>query len=116
MCAECCTARKARQKVKGRWRAKWADARASEVQRTCLSCGHTRSLPKKLANEKAPGKLDMMSARLQATGKEMSLISFTRSSARMKVLAMEEKQTRVLERGQCPACGSSRYREQPVTG
>jgi DNA-directed RNA polymerase subunit RPC12/RpoP len=81
------------------------------MERTCLNCGHKRLIPKALAREKAPTRLDMLAAKTQATGKEISLVSFTRSSARMKVLAMEEKKARVLERGMCPQCGSGKYRD-----
>jgi predicted nucleic-acid-binding Zn-ribbon protein len=113
VCAECCASRIAHlnQGLGGRLRRGIREARAKEVKRTCLNCGHTRLLPKALANEKAPGKLDLLSARMTATGKEMSLISFTRSSARMKVLAMEDKKARVLTQSQCPACGSIKHRD-----
>jgi len=113
VCSECCATRVARlnQGIGGRFRHKMKEARAKEVERTCLNCGHKRLMPKALAKEKAPGGMDMLAARMQATGKEMSLISFTRSSARMKVLAMEEKKARVLAQAQCPECGSIKHRD-----
>jgi hypothetical protein len=82
---------------------------SKDVQRTCKRCGETWLLPKRVAREQAPNRLEMMGKKMSATGSSVTLFSTRRTSDQLRLANAEAKLERVLRNGQCPACGSSEF-------
>ena len=85
-----------------------------EYRRVCNRCQHEWYLPKKLAEERAPGGMEMAGAKMRSSGANMSLVSFKRSARQLKVMQLEERAARVAENSRCPACGSSSFEQQKM--
>ena len=83
----------------------------AEYRRTCTRCSHVWYIPKALADEKAPGRVEMTRAKVKRAGSNTALVSFARGRRQAKVTALEEKRVRVAENGRCPQCGSSAFRQ-----
>jgi ribosomal protein S27AE len=83
-----------------------------EYKRTCERCGHIWYIPKALADERAPNKLEMWGAKMQKAGTELSLVSFSRRRKQAEVQRLEEKAVRVAENSRCPNCGSVAFSQE----
>jgi hypothetical protein len=83
-----------------------------EFQRTCNQCQCVWYVPEKLAKERQPLRSEMFSARLDAMGSRGTLFSRRRAETQLRLLRLEEKQSRVLKNARCPHCGSGNFIER----
>ena len=128
VCAACCAERGGRSPSEVRVSRHWWGARASggtpaerraalsktikkgakEYRRTCSRCQNQWYIPKKLASERAPNRLEMAGAKMSSTGANISIVSFSRTRKQLRVQQLEDRQVRVAENTRCPNCGSER--------
>jgi ribosomal protein S27AE len=85
---------------------------AKEYERTCDRCGTVWYLPKSLAKERAPNRIQMAGARIGAVGG--SLTPFAGKKQELQLQTLEARRERALQNGRCPNCGSSSFSERKV--
>lgn len=86
--------------------------KVKEYRRACRRCETEWYIPRSIADEKAPGRLEMTSAKLKRSGSNAALVSFARGRRAAKVTSLEEKRARVAENTRCPSCGSTDFSQQ----
>lgn len=89
-----------------------------EVRRTCKRCKTEWYLPKDLAKERAPNKMQLAGAKMQAVGAAGSIVPglglFSKSRKRAQAQALADRRIRVLENSRCPNCGSVEFEQIKV--
>ena len=83
-----------------------------EYRRTCSRCRHQWYIPKKLAEERAPNRMEMTGAKMSSAGANISLVFFSRTRKQLRVQQLEDRQVRVAENTRCPSCGSSAFTQE----
>lgn len=86
---------------------------AKDKVRICKKCGTQWRLSSRLARERAPGQMEMLGRKLEASGSSMTIGSRQRAADQLRLANAEAKKARVLSAAQCPGCGSSKFREYP---
>ncbi len=81
--------------------------RSKDMKRTCKRCGNSWYLPKRVANERPPSRLDLFAASAQ----QLSLSAKKQLAAMSAESDLRAREQRVLANGQCPSCGSSDYKQ-----
>lgn len=78
-----------------------------EYKRSCNKCGAIWYVPKELAEERMPNKLEIAGTKMQTFG--MGSLEGVGRHARAQLKSLEARKQRVLDNARCPSCGSSDY-------